>query len=355
MESLYKKLSSAPAPATENVEKCPLCDSNENRLLFDAIDRFYQLPGKFGIVRCSSCSFVRLSPRPEEEFIGFYYPESDYYSYTSDLGSIRGVSARGIAGKIRSVILGTLGYPVESGTRLEAFLGLVARRVLLNRATYGWGPRFPKFREDGNALDIGCGNGRYLSYLKHHGWVVHGVEISNTAARAAKQLFDIDVHVGPVESVVHPKESFDYITMFHSLEHVFNLNSTLSKIYSLLKPNGILYVEVPNVESIGVAMDKRYWFHWDAPRHLWGFSPSTLTRLCRSQGFQIDKLTTLSMPSHGWSNTYKNEENDGSKSALRPNVSGTGKLIVPFKTAASRLFHLIDNRRGNYICCWMRK
>ena len=353
--TLREKLFREGAPRTENVEECPICRSRGSAFLFDGFDRLHHIPGKFALVRCGDCGLLRLSPRPEVSEIGRYYPESDYYSYISDAGSIHGVAAEGFSARLRASVLGTLGYPVDGVRELPRLAGEVLKHFFLRRATYGWGDRFPVFRPGGAALDIGCGNGRYLSYLKHHGWRVQGVELSQVAADAAKELFDIDVHVGPLESVPFECESFDHISMFHSLEHLYDLKGALSKVHELLKPDGLLYIEVPNARSFGAKLDREFWFHWDMPRHIWGFDPISLTRLVEAVGFKVTRMTTLLAPSHDWAETYRQEEAIGRKLDRRPCVYGFTACVVKAKTLVARVVRLFRRQSGNYICCWLQK
>jgi len=108
MQSLIDKIQSDEAPPTEEVLNCPLCNSSESRFLFRNFDRFYHLPGKFGIVQCKSCQLVRLSPRPAKDSLGFYYPQENYYSYQMPTASINNLSERGWISKIREGIRQTV-------------------------------------------------------------------------------------------------------------------------------------------------------------------------------------------------------------------------------------------------------
>lgn len=339
----------------EEVPTCVLCGSSSSTFLFQGRDRLHGLPGEFGAVRCDNCSLVRLSPRPVIGQIGRYYPENDYYSYISDEGSINQVSSGGFSGKIRQAVMHRLGYPTPQLAPLLRSTAPILEKLFIDRATYGWGKRFPKFKENGAALDIGCGNGKYLSFLKHHGWNVRGVEIGEAGANAAKELFDIDVYVGPLETAPFAQESFDHITMFHSLEHVYEPPETVARVYELLKRDGVFYVEVPNVESFGARIDGEYWFHWDMPRHLWGFSKDSLRKLVERAGFRVVEMTTIHEPSHEWAITYRNEQASGHQSEKRPAVSGFESLEAKRKKLMSKVAYTFDRMSGNYLCCWMTK
>ena len=71
--------------------------------------------------------------------------------------------------------------------------------------------------------------------------------------------------------------------MWHVLEHMPNLEETIQKIETLLKPNGILLVAVPNFNSFDAAYYKNYWAAFDVPRHLWHFSKTSMNNFFSSK------------------------------------------------------------------------
>src|SRR3989442_4471354 len=210
-------------PPTEVVEECPLCASRNVEKLFATRDRLHRLPGEFGLVRCIDCQLIRLSPRPVLEHLGFYYPDDDYYSYQRPLNlghrSANGLRAN-VKAAIRDCVMDWRGYPVLYLRTWQRALQPLAVRLFHDRIPYGYGDRFPKYKAGGHALEIGCGSGTYLGTLKHHGWQVAGVELSQAAGAAAKRELDVDVFVGDLANAPFAAETFDYVYMSHILEHL---------------------------------------------------------------------------------------------------------------------------------------
>ena len=359
MQSLIDKIQHADAPPSEEVTVCPLCDSSGSNFLFWNFDRFYHLPGKFGIVQCEDCRLVRLSPRPVKESLGFYYPSENYYSYQTPAVSLDNLTERGFVSKIREGIRQTvfddLGYPVGKLSAWQKVLQPLLVKFFSKQSTYGWGERFPKYKKDGFALDIGCGNGSQLSYLKHYGWKVVGVDLSEEAAKVAKKNFGIDVYVGELETLPYPPNTFDFVNMSHVLEHVTSPVDTLKKVKELLKPGGIVYAEVPNYESFTRKLSKEHWFAWETPRHLFMFSPQTLERVFKESGLKIEKINTRIENLLRWDNTYKLEEEAGEKLISRPSVIGSDKLKISLLSYAVKFKHLFDKDGGDFVCCWATK
>ena len=63
------------------------------------------------------------------------------------------------------------------------------------------------------------------------------------------------------------------------LEHLPDLENTITAIQKLLKPNGVLIVAVPNYSSFDAKHYKRFWAAYDVPRHLWHFSQKSMSKL----------------------------------------------------------------------------
>lgn len=138
-------------------------------------------------------------------------------------------------------------------------------------------------------LDIGAGTGDFLKICKNNGWLVSGVEPSQSARELAA-IKDISLYKDIVEI---NNQQFDVITLWHVLEHVPNLQEYIHTIKNLLKPNGILIVAVPNHKSFDAIYYKEYWAAYDVPRHVWHFSKNSIQKLFNE--FEMDIVKILPM------------------------------------------------------------
>ncbi|MFK7781578.1 class I SAM-dependent methyltransferase [Psychroserpens sp.] len=140
--------------------------------------------------------------------------------------------------------------------------------------------------ESKKLLDIGCGTGDFLKTAKDNQWQVTGVE-PNAKARAIantktnNSVYDID------ELLKFEPHSFEVITLWHVLEHLPKLEHHIAVIESLLKPNGILIIAVPNYKSYDALYYKNFWAAFDAPRHLWHFSQKSITKLVEKKEMHL--------------------------------------------------------------------
>jgi 2-polyprenyl-3-methyl-5-hydroxy-6-metoxy-1,4-benzoquinol methylase len=195
------------------------------------------------------------------------------------------------------------GANFQPASKLGMLTGLLfpAQRAVLNRELR----YLPKFRPGVRVLDIGAGNGKFLAKARELGWEVVGVEPDPAAVAAARSL-GLDVRKGDVESLVPEGSSFDVITMSHVIEHLHDPRRVLDLAFSLLKPNGRIYIDTPNIDAFGHKRFGRYWRGLESPRHLVLFNWVSLEGLLRDVGFsrvikypRTDIYTNLAAISRG--------------------------------------------------------
>ena len=354
----------AYCPPTEVVRECPLCGSRGAEFLFASRDRFYRLPGEFGLVRCEGCSLVRLSPRPAIDELEFYYPQAEYYSYQQPLTAAR-AHAPGWRGRLKDVlrdsVLAAKGYEVARLAAWQRALQPLVRHAFGHRLPYGYGERFPDYKAGGRALEIGCGTGTFLGFLKHHGWEVAGVELSARAAAVAKAELGVEVFVGPLEGAPFAADSFDYIHMSHVIEHLPDAARALREVRRLLRPGGEVYIETPNIDSLGYRQSGRYWLPLETPRHLFLFAPATLRRAASAAGLQVRQLWTGGVNAYDWAALYEREEREGRAAGYqpvidhRPPLDFSTRMHCRWRASAARLTHRWQPLSGDVLYCRLTK
>jgi len=96
-----------------------------------------------------------------------------------------------------------------------------------------------------NILNIGCGKGQNIPVIRKRG-NLYCVDISPESIEIAKQKYPENNYiVSTAEDFITEDNFFDEIYCFDVLEHVDDLDKVLLNIHKMLKPNGLLYVEVP--------------------------------------------------------------------------------------------------------------
>ena len=132
-----------------------------------------------------------------------------------------------------------------------------------------------------NVLDFGSGEGYFLNKLKKKGIKACGVDSFATTSLTAvyESIFAEQLN----------SQKFSHITAWHSIEHVHELEKTISRMYDLLDEKGIIIVCVPNYLSFDARYYKRFWAAYDVPRHLWHFDKKSLKEVFENKGFKLVK------------------------------------------------------------------
>jgi len=102
-------------------------------------------------------------------------------------------------------------------------------------------------------LDLGCGFGRFLKYLKDNGYKnLYGVEIGDEQNQFLKDKGFNIIQSDIFEFLKNTNEKFDFITLFDVLEHFTKseIIELLPLLKNILNDDGILIVRVPNGEAV---------------------------------------------------------------------------------------------------------
>lgn len=157
-------------------------------------------------------------------------------------------------------------------------------------------------RNDLSILDVGSGRGELLAAAKAEGISrVVGLELSTAMIEYAKDKFGVEVVAEVIEEyATHTDEKFDVVVLNAVLEHVYNPDSMIDACAKLMKPSGILYIDIPNEEHLlaiigGIVNRIRKRpeiFNLSptfTPYHVFGFSKKSLQILLLKHGFQIER------------------------------------------------------------------
>lgn len=245
----------------ERLEKCPVCQYNKFNDYLKCED--FLLTGEtFTIVKCENCGFEFTNPRPYANELGKYYKSTDYISHSNS----------------RKGFFNTVYQQVRNYTLKKKFR-LITQKV-----------------SSGVILDIGCATGEFLNTMKSHGWKTNGIEPDDLVRKAANEKYGLEVFEENELNTL-PLHSYDVITMWHVLEHVPNLNERIEQCKKLLKPEGYLYIAVPNSESYDAEIYKEFWAAYDVPRHLYHFSKETINRLLENHKMKISEILPMKFDS----------------------------------------------------------
>jgi len=262
---------------------CPVCDGIMQAWIAMPIDPKKDELMAFGdIVRCESCGLGRSAVMPRPEEVIRFYDLASYYTHGQS-------HMRPVAPKLMDRILVRLAWQVDRARPFDA-------AALAKQLPAG-----------GTVLDLGCGDGEKLEEFRDRGFAVLGVDPDpgSCAFAGAKGL-----KVLPGTAEEPPAElanlHFDLVIMSHALEHCTDPARALTNVRRLMAPGGLAYIEVPNARCHHFELFRQCSEMFDAPRHLWFFTPEALQALAVKTGFSVDRwhyngFTRLFTPTwRGW-------------------------------------------------------
>ncbi len=138
----------------------------------------------------------------------------------------------------------------------------------------------------GRLLDVGCGMGDFLRVASASGWEAAGTEVSKEGAQHVRESLDCTIYTYRHELAETGLEAgtFDVVTAWHVIEHLPRPVCELREMARLLRPNGLLVVEVPNLDYYALPS---YLEPLHVQLHLQHFSGRTLQLALESAGLQV--------------------------------------------------------------------
>ena len=161
--------------------------------------------------------------------------------------------------------------PVEHDPRYQRF--------------YGWIEQLVKQHVSGRMiLDVGCGDGTFLSTLSHE-WSKHGIEPSASGARLARQR-NLDVSCATLDTTMQPYD-VDLISALDVIEHVVDPHSFVKSLKRHLRKNGVVLLLTGDADAYPSRIAGPQWSYLRWCGHISVFSQSGLRRLLESHGFEV--------------------------------------------------------------------
>ncbi len=142
----------------------------------------------------------------------------------------------------------------------------------------------------GHALEVGCAVGTFLNRLRARGWTVEGLESSEAAAERARAKGHHVETTKIEEAGFRGEKPYDLIVAWMVLEYLHDPVGALQKLSAWTDPTGWLAVSVPNAAAVEFSVFMDRWYDLDLPRHLFHFTPATLSALLEQGGWHVERI-----------------------------------------------------------------
>ena len=232
---------------------CNICGSKDYTVLFPA--RVAQINQ---IVRCNACGLMYANPREVIDLDSIELMEPDWL--------MNHLHRPWVRQRLEKERLQTKDY---KDTR--AFLQA----------------HFPRA---GNLVEVGSSFGFLSRFFMESGWTVTGVDPNRGSCCYAKSEFRLNVIPSPLGRCDIQANSADVVLMMHVIEHLVDPKESLSCVYKMLKPGGVLVLETPRYDTWMFKYLGKRERSLGCNGHLYFFTSASLTELARQSGFKLIRL-----------------------------------------------------------------
>ena len=217
---------------------CPVCNGGDFVELFKKLDEPF--------VKCVNCGLVLINPRPVYAQVLDTY-DNDY----------------------------SLTYANKAKKKMRRV------RRWINRVKKG-------YVHQGRWLDVGCSVGFVVMAAEEAGFEGHGVDVQSWGIDYGSNVLKLNhLRCGILEEQAYPDNYFDVISLYDVIEHVPDLNRTVTELKRILNQDGIIDIITPDIDHWRVPKPLSEWKEIKPSEHLYYFNNKTLTRLLDKHGLTI--------------------------------------------------------------------
>lgn len=144
-------------------------------------------------------------------------------------------------------------------------------------------------KNGGKLLEIGCNSGDFIDLAKTNGFEVFGIEIDEVAAKQGIEKGRNMIQGDFLQMDL--SEKYDIIVANHVLEHIPEIEQISSALKKALKPDGVVIINVPNIEGNIVKIMKQNWCQMAPFTHIWFFTKKSMRKLLENDFKSIELKT----------------------------------------------------------------
>ena len=250
--------------------------------------------GNYDIVFCKECKLGFTNPYPTEETVKYFY------------------SSRS-----------SLDFP-KTNLKFIYVLWIYFAKMFVKKISSNINPKY--------ILDYSCGNGIFSKAATnvYKDAIIDAVDFQNDPPELIKNNKNINYY--SIDNFKNNKTKYDLIILRHVLEHTYNPEEIILYLKNKLNINGLLHIEVPNLDSGGAKIFRKYWQHY-VPQHIMHFTKESLIEICKKVGFTNIKFNKSEIPNMG--NIFNNLLNIKKQYYFKPIIT---IIFHPIQLLIEKLF-----------------
>ncbi len=238
-----KTFSKKPGNEKKKEVACAVCGSSDR-------GKAWQMDS-FSFYRCTECGLYYQSPQPVQQDLTYRY-DDEYFTYE--------LQNENVFFNLMLKTLKDINFTVHTEDLLK--------------------------QGDPLFLDVGCATGMLLEHMRSCGWKVAGVEVCSSSAEYGRKTRKIDIYNGTFEDAAYDDCSFSVVHSSHLIEHLTDPAGFVREAYRVLKPGGLFITTTPNAAGFQALLHGKNWRSAIAD-HMYLFTPETLGRLVKKEGFAV--------------------------------------------------------------------
>lgn len=150
-------------------------------------------------------------------------------------------------------------------------------------------------QDSNRILDVGAGDGKFLHFMQGLGFQPFGTTASKISQSAAKTQFGVHIEFARELPPDLRNRKYEIITYWHVFEHLEDPAAHVQSWTEVLAKDGVVVVEVPNIESIGARLGFSAWLGSDLKHHINHMPDRKLRDLFQDNGFAIKRTEHFSL------------------------------------------------------------
>jgi 2-polyprenyl-3-methyl-5-hydroxy-6-metoxy-1,4-benzoquinol methylase len=270
------------------LQSCPICESQDKKSFLSTVTLVFNT--EYDLLQCTNCKAIYFHPLPTIEQLSTFYSAS-YYNFNRWHEEAKG-------------------------------------------AVYA--KRLKRLKRTGRFLDVGCATGFFINGIRQNSeWEVYGVDFGSAAVTFAREELGLSVNEGDLQDAEYPGQFFDYVHINNVLEHVLDPVALMKECRRIIKPDGQLFLSVPNGQNDSRTPIDFYELANLPARsvngHVFFFPRETLLMMFDRIGFAVEKKKTGSLKrglrnsrylprKKSWKEEYFPERS--------PRVATTSKIVI---------------------------